>query len=240
LAKGRFCCKIEKTCNLAHSATKVLSGEGYWMNRYLACGIFLAVTANLCLAAPEPAIVQRPGLWTVEVKFTQPEQIVLPQGANGPARYWYMILTVTNRTGQDVDFYPRSELMTDTFQIVPAGVGIPPIVFEMIKQRHRDRYPFLEPMTAVENRILQGEDNAKDIAVIWPDFDLRATAFKVFITGLSNETAAIDHPVAVNSDGQPVQVFLRKTLELDYAFRGDPTMRNLAQVVYKDKSWVMR
>lgn len=209
------------------------------MNRYLFYGTLLAVAANLCLAAPEPAIVQRPGQWTVEVKFEQPEQIVL-QRSDGPARYWYMILTVTNRTGQDVDFYPRSELMTDTFQIVPAGVGVPPIVFERIKQRHQDRYPFLETMTAVENRILQGEDNAKDIAVIWPDFDRQAAAFKVFVTGLSNETAAIDHPVAVNGAGQPVQVFLRKTLELDYAFRGDPAMRNLVQVVYKGKSWVMR
>ncbi len=210
------------------------------MNRYLWYGTLLMVAANLCVAAPQPAIVQRPGLWTVEVKFTHPEQLVLPQGGNGPARYWYMILTVINRTGQDVDFYPRSELMTNTFQIVPAGVGVPPIVFEMIKQRHQDRYPFLEPMTGVENRILQGEDNAKDIAIIWREFDPRATAFKVFITGLSNETVAIDHPVAVSSDGDPVQVFLRKTIELDYAFRGDPAMRHLAQVVYKDRSWVMR
>jgi hypothetical protein len=210
------------------------------MSKCLFYGTFLVVAANVCLAAPEPAVVQRPGQWTVEVKFEQPQQLVLSGGGSGPVRFWYMILTVTNRTGQDVEFYPRCELMSDTFQIVPSGVGVPPIAFEQIKQRHQGRYPFLEAMSKVENRILQGEDNAKDIAVIWRDFDSQATAFKVFISGLSNETAAIDHPVAVDDTGQPAKVFLRKTLQLDYAFRGDPAMRDAAEVVYKGKSWVMR
>ena len=210
------------------------------MNRCVFYGTVLAVAAGMCLAAPEPAVVQRPGQWTVEVKFEQPQQLVLPWGGNGPARFWYMILTVTNRTGQDIEFYPRCELMSDTFQIVPAGVKVPPVAFERIKQRHQARYPFLEALGAVENRILQGEDNAKDIVVIWPDFDSQATGFKVFVTGLSNETASIDHPVAVDGAGQPVKVFLRKTLVLDYAFRGDPALRDSVQVVYKDMSWVMR
>lgn len=223
---------------MAHLATKVLSGEGYWMSKYLFYGTLLVVLANLCVAAPKPAIVQGPGQWTVEVKFEQPRQLVLPWGGNGPARYWYTILTVTNRTGQDVEFYPRCELMTDTFQIVPAGKNVAPAVFERIRQRHQSRYPFLESLHAVDNRILQGEDNAKDIAVIWRDFDTRASAFKIFITGLSNETAVVNHPLPVN--GAPAQVFLRKTLELDYAFRGDPNLRDSVEVVYKDKLWVMR
>ncbi len=210
------------------------------MSKYLFYGTFLVVMANLCLAAPEPAIVQGPGQWTVEVKFEQPQQLVLPWGGNGAARYWYTILTVTNRTGRDVDFYPRCELMTDTFQIVPAGRGVPAVVFDRIKQRHQSRYPFLEMLDRADNRILQGEDNAKDIVVIWRDFDPRATGFKVFITGLSNETAIVNHPVAVDGNGTPVKIFLRKTLQLDYAFRGDPTLRDAVEVVYKDKAWVMR
>jgi len=219
---------------------EVLSGEGYWMNRYWFYGTVLAVVAGACLAAPEPAVVQRPGQWTVEVKFEQPEQLIVPWGSNGPTRFWYMIFSVTNRTGRDVDFYPRFEMMSDTFQVVPAGVGVPPGAFERIKQRHQGRYPFLEALGAVGDRILQGEDNAKDIAVIWPDFDREATGFRVFVTGLSNETASIEHPVAIDDAGQPIKVFLRKTLVLDYAFRGDPAMRDSVQVVYKDTSWVMR
>jgi hypothetical protein len=191
-------------------------------------------------AAPEPAVVQRDGLWTLEVKYEQPQQIVMPWGPGGQTRFWYMIVTVTNRTGDDADFFPKCELMTDTFQIVPAGRGVTPAVFAEIKQLYQGRYPFLEPLQGVANRILEGEDNAKDIAIIWQDFDTQAQGFKVFLTGLSNETAVVPHPVAVDANGQPVPVYLRKTLELNYALRGDPALRSSVEVAYKGQSWVMR
>jgi hypothetical protein len=202
--------------------------------------VLTAVMVGVCTAAPEPAIVQGPGLWTVEAKFEHPQQIVLPWGGNGENRFWYIILTVTNRTGEDVAFFPRCELMSEAFQIVKAGNKVPPVVFERIQQRHAVRYPFLEPLDGLENRILQGQDNARDIAIIWPDFDKRSKSFKVFITGLSNETAVVDHPVAIGADGQPVPVFLRKTLELNYNLRGDPAIRSSVGVAYKGKDWVMR
>ena len=202
--------------------------------------ILAAILAGLCVAAPEPAVVQKPGQWTVQVRYEHPQQLVLPWGENGPSRFWYTILTITNRTGQDVEFYPRCELMTDTFQILPAGTGVPPVVFDRIKQRHAAAYPFLEPLEGVGNRLLQGEDNAKDIAVIWRDFDPQATGFTVFITGLSNETAAVKHPVARDDLGLPVFVFLRKTLAVDYKLRGDPALRSSVEVAYEDQNWVMR
>ena len=212
------------------------------MKRQLLYGtVLVAIAVGFCVAAPRPAIVQRAGQWTLETKYEHPQQIVLPWGPNGETRYWYMIVSVTNRTGQDAEFYPQCDLMTDTFQIVPAGKGVTPAVFEAVKQRHQSRYPFLESLQTVGNRILQGEDNAKDIAIIWPDFDTHALGFKVFITGLSNETAVVPHPVTVDqATGRPVPVYLRKTLELTYALRGDPVLRPSVEVVYKDQDWVMR
>lgn len=213
------------------------------MRRHLLYGTVLAaaVVAGLCVAAPRPAIVQRPGYWTLEVRYEHPQQIVMPWGPNGESRFWYMIVSVTNRTGQDVEFYPKCDLLTDTFQIVPAGRGVTPAVFEAIKQRHQGRYPFLESFQAVGNRILEGEDNAKDMAIIWQDFDTQALGFTVFISGLSNETAVVPHPVAVDPATQrPVPVYLRKTLELTYGLRGDPALRPSVEVVYKDQGWVMR
>ena len=201
----------------------------------------IAIMAGLCYAAPQPAVVQGPGDWTVDVTFEHPQQIALKyKGHAQPRLFWYTILTLTNRTGQDVEFYPRCELMTDTFQILPAGTGVPPMVFDRIKQRHAAAYPFLEPLEGVENRLLQGEDNAKDIAVIWRDFDPQATGFTVFITGLSNETAAVKHPVARDDLGLPVFVFLRKTLAVDYKLRGDSALRSSVEVAYEDQNWVMR
>ncbi len=102
------------------------------------------------------------------------------------------------------------------------------------------RYPFLESLEKAGNKILQGEDNTKDIAIIWPDFDAQAQNIKVFITGLSNETAAIDHPIAKDKTGTPAKVFLRKTLELSYKLRGDTALRSDVKVTYKGKRWIMR
>jgi len=200
-----------------------------------------AVMACVCLAAPQPAIVPGPDDWTVEVTFEHPQQIMLQlAGDNKPRRFWYTLITLTNKTNRDVDFYPRCELMTDTFQIIPAGKDTPSAVFEQIKRRHQSRYPFLESLEKAGNRILQGQDNTKDIAIIWPDFDAKAKNIKLFITGLSNETVAIDHPVAKDKTGKPVKVFLRKTLELNYDIAGDPAFRSDAKLTYKDKRWVMR
>lgn len=209
-----------------------------------ALGIFLAAGAIMvcvCLAAPEPAIVPAPGQWTVDVMFEHPQQITLGSGHNSkPRQFWYTIVTLTNNTNRDVDFYPRCDLMTDTFQIISAGKDTSPAVFEQIKRRHQSKYPFLESLEKAGNKILQGEDNTKDIAIIWPDFDVRAKNIKTFITGLSNETAVIDHPIAKDKTGKPVKVYLRKTLELNYALRGDTSLRSYIKLNYKDKRWVMR
>ena len=220
----------------------LFSDEGHKMKRFF-YGILTisAVIACVCLAAPEPAIVPAPGQWTVDMEFTHPQQIVLPRGSdNQPRRFWYTIITLTNNTGNDVSFYPKCDLMTDTFQITPAGKAVTTAVFEQIQKRHKNRYPFLENLTKAGNRILQGEDNTKDIAVIWPDFDVQAKNIKVFIAGLSNETVAINHPVAKDETGLPLKVYLRKTLELSYDFKGDPALRSGAGLTYKGKRWIMR
>ena len=199
------------------------------------------IMACVCLAAPEPAIVQSPGQWTLDVTFEHPQQMVLQPGAQGKLRrFWYTLITLTNKTNDDVDFYPKCELMTDTFQIIPAGMNVPPVVFEQIKRRHQNKYPFLEPLEKADRRILQGEDNTKDIAIIWPDFDVQAKNIKIFVAGLSNETVVINHPVAKDEMGEAVKVYLRKTLELSYSLRGDPALRSDVGIAYKDKRWIMR
>lgn len=200
----------------------------------------LAVTACFCIGAPAPAIVQEPDEWTADATFEHPQQISAAAGDNQASRFWYMIITVTNKRSRDVDFYPKCELMTDTFQIIPAGKGVPAAVFEQVKQRHQSKYPLLEYLEKVDNKILQGEDNARDIAIIWQDFDAKAKGVKVFITGLSNETVVINHPTAEDEAGEPVKVYLRKTLELSYKISGDAAFRSDAELAYEGKRWVMR
>jgi len=207
---------------------------------YGIAGIWV-IAACVCPAAPEPAIVPAPGQWTLDVEFTHPQQITLPGGSDKkPRQYWYTILTLTNNTNNDVDFYPKCDLMTDNFQIIPAGKYVSSILFNQVKARHKSIYPFLEPLDSAGTKILQGQDNTKDIAVIWPDFDAQAKNLQLFITGLSNETVAVNHPVQKDQMGEPVKVFLRKTLELSYSLKGDQALRTDGSFTYKGKRWVMR
>ncbi|HUT29441.1 MAG TPA: hypothetical protein VMX13_06595 [Sedimentisphaerales bacterium] len=212
------------------------------MLRSLVYGTFaIAALAPMVFGAPEPAVVGGRGDWTLDVKFEHPQLMPVRLAGEGKMQwYWYTIFTLTNRTNEDVDFYPQCELMTDTFEIVPAGRGVPAEVFDRVKKRHATKYLFLEPLEKAGNEILQGDDNTKEVAIIWADFDTHAKSMKLFITGLSNETAVVDHPVARDADGRPVKVYLRKTLELDYALGGEPRLRSDIKVTYTGKQWVMR
>ena len=212
------------------------------MKTFFAALLVLFSQAGVIWAAvPEPAVVPRAGDWTLDAAFEHPQLIEVRYKKHAQAkRFWYMIITVVNKTNREVGFYPKCELMTDTFEIIPSGKDVTPAVFDLIKTRHVSRYPFLEQLEKVDNKVLVGEDNARDIAVIWPDFDAKAKGMKLFMSGLSNETAVIDHPVAKDKDGQAIKVFLRKTLELSYSVGGDPALRSAARLKYENRRWIMR
>jgi hypothetical protein len=195
------------------------------------------------MAFPEPAVVQPDGVWTLNTRYSQPMQIsvnVPSSLSNRPQRYWYIILTVTNDTNQDVPFFPAFYLATDTFKIIPAEKRMRKVVFDRIKRLHQGRYPFLESLDFVGNRILQGQDNTRDICVIWPDFDPKAKNIDMYFSGLSNEVAVIDHPIKKDSKGKPKKVYLSKTLQLKYAIGGDERFRAYAKLAPKDRKWIMR
>ena len=200
--------------------------------------IFVSSTS---FSAPKPAIVPAPNHWTLNVVYTQPQQITVKiPGERKPQRFWYIILTITNNTNIDVPFYPSCQLVTDTFQIIPAYRDTRNVVFSKIQNRHKKKYPFLESLESAESRILQGEDNTKDLVIIWPDFDSKAKNISLFIAGLSNETAVVEHPTAKDPNGNPEKIYLRKTLELQYSISGDPAFRSNTALAYKDMDWVMR
>ena len=197
--------------------------------------------ASVCRAYPKPAIAPELTEWTLEIVFDQPQQISvkIPHHAK-KERFWYIILTLTNNSGSDVGFYPSCDLFTDTFQIVPAGIRTQQRVFKQIKLKHQGKYPFLESIDFVAPKFLQGPNTAKDVVIIWRDFDAKAKNIDLFIAGLSNETVVVAHPAETDENGEPVKVYLRKTLDLKYAIGGDEAFRQSAKLVFKGKSWVMR
>jgi len=213
------------------------------MKQKLFAGIIIILFFTLAdaFSAPEPAIVPGANQWTLNVVFTQPQQITVRiPGERKPQRFWYIIVTLTNTSNMDASFYPGCELVTDNFQIIPAYKDTRNVVFDKIKARHKKKYPFLESLESADNKILQGQDNTKDLAIIWPDFDAKAKNISLYIAGLSNETAAVKHPTKKDPNGIPEKIYLRKTLELQYSIGGDPTLRNNTVLVYKNKNWVMR
>jgi hypothetical protein len=213
--------------------------EDFAMKNFIFSAYLIFILTAGVFAAPEPAVIQGENEWTVDVKFDHPRRISVSSGG-GEHLYWYVILTVTNHTGKDVDFYPSCELMTSTCNIIPAGKNVGSAVFKTIKKRHKSEYPFLEWIQNTSSKILQGEDNTKDLAVIFPDFTSKADGFKIFISGLSNETAVIEHPTAKDENGEAVKIFLRKTLELDYKLKGDTSLRKEVKLEPQGKGWIMR
>jgi hypothetical protein len=204
--------------------------------------ILFIIVATACTAFsyPEPSMAARPGIWTLQTEILQPQQITVNIPSKGDQRFWYTILTVTNTADQDVRFFPKCQLMTDTFQITLAGEGTTSFVFDQLKKRYQGQYPFLESLDRFDRRVLEGSDNTRDIAIIWPDFDPQAKNIKLFIAGLSNEIIRIQHPAKIDDSGKPQEILLQKTLELEYSIGGDPARRAEALLTYTSKQWIMR
>jgi hypothetical protein len=209
--------------------------------------VFYLATAVLAVSAvsfgyPEPKIVQKVGQWTLDVDYSAPEQIMLQlPNQKKPQRFWYIILSVTNETSlEEAELYPLCRLITDTFQVIDADKRVPIAVFNAIKRKHQGRYPFLESLDFKDHRVSRGEDNTRDFAIIWPDFDPKARQISLFVGGLSNETAIVEHPKLKDKVGQPKKIFLQKTLQLKYAVAGDEKLRSTVTMKKPKQSWVMR
>ncbi len=215
------------------------------MNRLVLTIVATVVSwpVGLTLAAPRPGIA--PKAWQLDFEFYDPQRITLRlPGENVETTYWYMLYRVTNRTGQDVQFYPSARLVTSTLEVVEAGDQIAPGVFRAIKARHRDEFPFFEPPTRITGELLQGEGNSRVSAAVFHEFDPEASSFKLYIAGLSGEIERVINPVfnpkrGVSKDN-PRFFLLRRTLEIVYDLPGDPDTRAMAKPIRRSREWVMR
>jgi len=217
----------------------------------------LAVTlAGVALAVPEPGEV--PKNWELRFEYLDPQRIAVQlPGEDVPRTYWYVVYTVTNESGQAIQFLPSFELMTDTMKVYPSEIGVHPAVYEAIKKRHRKTHPFMTEPVRMIGRLLHGEDNARDSVAVWADFDPHASRFTVFGGGLSGETRQVRNPlhnaskpeVAMEEmpDGStletvvnPKHFTLRKTLVIRYEFPGAESTRDRSKPRGRPHTWIMR
>ncbi len=195
--------------------------------------------------ALEPA--DAPVSWDLKFDFYDIQRIALTlPGDPTPTVFWYLLYTVQNDTGRDVDYYPFLELVTDTAKVYPSDIGVSPLVFNAIKRRHKATHPFLADSVRIVGRLLQGEDNAKEGVAIWPQFDIKANQFTVYVSGLSGETKIVENlsyepslpqtqvrrlpdGTEIDEPVNPRYFVLRKTLAIRYALPGDTKTRRFTQ-----------
>ena len=209
----------------------------------LAVSLLLGGSAGLVPAAPEPA--KAPQSWQLDFEFHDLLRItlVLP-GDKHPTTFWYLLYTVTNESGQDVDFYPAFQLVTSTMQVVTGGDNISPSVYDAIRARHKKLRPFFRDPLRASGKLLQGVDSARTSAAVFRDFDPQANSVTVYVSGLSGEVARVVNPVfdrqkPVSEDNRRFFA-LRKTLAISYDIPGDLQTRRTATVARRGQEWVMR
>jgi len=207
--------------------------------RRWAIGLFGFWAGGACMLHAAPKTDPFSLSWTLDIEFFDPQRITV----NGTT-YWYVLYQVTNRTGQDVQFFPSSRLVTDTLEVVEGGANVNPLVYDFIAARHKQQYPFFAPPTKITGPLLQGVDNARASAMVFRTFDASASGFTIFVSGLSGEKERLRNPAfdasQPESDSNPRAFLLQRTLSITYSLPGDPTTRGQATPIRKNREWVMR
>ncbi|HEY3246310.1 MAG TPA: hypothetical protein VGM03_23445 [Phycisphaerae bacterium] len=211
--------------------------------RVLSCAAVTLALAGLGQGAPVPRLA--PTRWELDFAFRDPLRITVTlPGDQHPTTFWYLLFTVTNNSGQDVEFYPTFDIVTDTLQTVEGGADISPRVQDAIRERHKSEYPFFVDPTKLSGKLMQGEDNARTSCAIFRTFDPQASRFTIYIAGLSGEiqrqrNVGFD-PKQPESEKNPKFFTLRKTLAMTYELPGDPQTRKDATPARVNREWVMR
>jgi len=162
----------------------------------------------------------------------EPSELRLFKDPESGKHYWYMTYEVVNRTGNEVRFAPRVDLLVDDGRILSQGEGVPSGVVRSIKSFLGN--DLLEDQFEILGQVLPGKEHAKSGLVVFRADDLNPTELTVMVQGLSRETEKRAHP----KTGE--QVTLRKTVRLDYLVPGDPKPRGSMAYPLVGREWIFR
>ncbi len=205
------------------------------MRRSSILAILVTVTVAVCLqqavAYPRPAR----GSSRPEVTF-QPGPLRMFTSEDGN-RYWYLVYDVVNTSGEDRTWAPAAVLYTDKGEIRRDGEGVSHQTRKAIMTHVGD--PLVEPKVAIIGVLRQGTGHARRGMLVWPAGTRHVNEFRIFVEGISPETAIVPHPVS----GDPVT--LRKNLYLHYLVGGEAAARgdeaiSLHPGYTAEEHWVFR
>lgn len=195
------------------------------------------------VTATQPAVASKS--WQLRFRFQDPQRVsVVVPGSREPVLYWYMLYTVENPGDREVEFYPQFDLVTDTLKVVSSEVRVSPEAFKAVSLRANN--PLLLAPEQIVGPIQRGADRKKHGVAIFRDFDPKARAFTIYVSGLSGELKRVRNPGFDKDKPEGPNnlryVVLRKTLAVPYRFPGSEGARNLsvAERVADGYTWVMR
>lgn len=190
----------------------------------------MLITAPFAWAFPKPQAGSH--AWKLDFTFQTPQPISATDARGITHWYWYMPYKVVNNSGSDQLFVPDVVIADNLGHIIHAGTNVPMGLFGKIKKQLGN--PLLESPMDVVGTIKQGPDFAKASVAIWPAPKKDEQSMRVFVGGLSGETATMTIP------GTHKQVLLRRTLMIRFKLPGVYKTPENQPVVLQGKSQVMR
>lgn len=211
--------------------------------------LILAAVCSLGADGPATSSIPKPSIspvsWELKFRFQDPQKVsVMVPGQEKPVLYWYVPYVVENSGPNEVQFYPKFELVTDTLQVIPSEAHVSPEAFRAIQRRTGDAL-LLTPERAV-GKLLVGQDRQRHGVAIWKNVDPATRSFTMYVTGLSGETVRLKNPgfddQKPDSDKNQRYFILRKTLSVPYKLPGGESTRDLAVPEREDgnQKWIMR
>lgn len=205
---------------------------------------------------PEPS--PTPIAWEFDFKYMEPRRIEVRNPDTGRQdTYWYLLYTVTNKSRATQQFYPIFELVTDELRLISTDLGISPLVFDAIKERHKITHKYLVHPTKALGELRSGDDYARESVAIWRADDLGVSSFQIYVSGLSGEARVLRNPsynpqepetrTVFGPDGRereetvnPKYFTLQKTLRLSYTLPASTKSREEIEPRLDDARWIMR
>lgn len=174
--------------------------------------LFLAVipVQPEAVAYPKPKAVPD----RAELNF-EPGALRIFQSPTDGQWYWYMTYEISNYTGEDRIWAPTFTLYTDRGEILESGRGVNRTHVNEIMEYLGD--DMLEVQHEIIGDLYQGEGNVRSGLVVWPAKRTDVNELILFVSGISGETAIVEHP----STGE--ETILQKTLMREYLLPGNAT-----------------
>lgn len=227
------------------------------MSYWIALLLVFQVPAREAEPGTGPAPAPVPIAWEFEFKALDPRRIeVALPGQPAPEEFWYVVYTVVNTSETTQRFFPTFQIVTEDLNVIDTDLGISPLVFEAIRQRHRLTHKFLVSPTEAIGDLKSGEDHARESVAIWRNVDLKGNRFSIFVAGLSGETRLVPNPShdptlpetrIVRKDGfeqevtvNPRMFTLRKTREIAYQLPGSRQPGTPSEPRRAYERWIMR